>query len=501
LTAANRTKYLDFLGLSCIGAMSFGYIVFVRPFAELHIQFSFLNFPIFVGEILLFICLLLFLAKCMVDQQKIEGRHYVLICYFVFVLAKALWGYSKWGPLAFRHAALLYYPVFAVFGYYFFRADFYDQNKRLLVFLLIVLMFILQKESMLWPLSGFILGVVLVFSYSNKIVKYSLLLLLCCVAPFKFIIHNSRTLIVGHLASFVYLVTSGYFVSRVKNGIKWTVIAFVVVAGVITNRIVYRGSLSTFLNINEVLKVINRYDEIRRERLMTHQPLAIKVNLYNPESSEKDPQESVSKVSEQAESTKVTNGDDNLSFSSAGSLSKEEEIFWNKKEAGSDRSFYSAAGSMAFRYFIWQDMLREFSIVKPIWGFDFGKPLRSPSIEALVIGSGEWKKDGWIEAHNSFLHIIYRTGIVGVSFIIFIFSNLFNTTKFCIQSKSWIGMLLCAVIIQWFVSANFMPIFELPYTAIPIWSLYGMTLAYCGRKAINESVDLGFQNRILSQTN
>ena len=53
----------DNLGLIFIGIVSLGYVIFVILFAELHIQIPFLDFPIFVGEMLLFVCLILFLFK------------------------------------------------------------------------------------------------------------------------------------------------------------------------------------------------------------------------------------------------------------------------------------------------------------------------------------------------------------------------------------------------------------------------------------------------------
>ncbi len=122
--------YIDFFGLSSIGAISLGYVVFVKRLAEQHIQFSFLNFPIFTGEILLFVCLLLFLVKYESSNNlnNLTKWHYLIFLYFVFVVIKALYGYSKWGPLALRHAALLYYPVFAVFGYSFFKKNFFNQK-------------------------------------------------------------------------------------------------------------------------------------------------------------------------------------------------------------------------------------------------------------------------------------------------------------------------------------------------------------------------------------
>ncbi len=113
---AKTQYYLDLLGLLTVGCISFGYIVFGKGLAERHIQLAFLNFPIFVGEIFLFICLVLFLMKYWQERPKFTKWHYAVSAYFVFVFSKALYGYCVWGPLAFRHAALLYYPAFAVFG-------------------------------------------------------------------------------------------------------------------------------------------------------------------------------------------------------------------------------------------------------------------------------------------------------------------------------------------------------------------------------------------------
>jgi len=131
-----------------------------------------------------------------------------------------------------------------------------------------------------------------------------------------------------------------------------------------------------------------------------------------------------------------------------------------------------------FRLFIWRDMLVELAKNKPILGFSFGKPLRSISLEILYWGYGDWYRDGWIGAHNSYLHMIYRTGIIGILLIFSLGAILLRMIIQFIRSKSFTGILLCAIIINWFTAANFLLIFELPYTAIPLWTIYGMTLAY-----------------------
>ena len=41
--------------------------------------------------------------------------------------------------------------------------------------------------------------------------------------------------------------------------------------------------------------------------------------------------------------------------------------------------------------------------------------------------------------------------------------------------------MLLAVIVNWLVAANFLTILELPYTAIPIWSVFGVVYAFYKR--------------------
>jgi len=144
------------------------------------------------------------------------------------------------------------------------------------------------------------------------------------------------------------------------------------------------------------------------------------------------------------------------------------------------------SGNVIFRIFIWRDMITEFVKEKPIIGFDFGKPLRSRSLELTLIGYCDWVRDGWIGAHNSHLHIIYRAGIIGVLFILSLLTILFRMIKKFVALKSLTGILLCGIIINWFVAANFLLTFELPYTAIPIWTLFGLTYAYCYKDEVED---------------
>jgi len=141
-----------------------------------------------------------------------------------------------------------------------------------------------------------------------------------------------------------------------------------------------------------------------------------------------------------------------------------------------------------FRILIWCDMLVELAKEKLILGFHFGKAFRSVSLEICNWGNGDWFRDGWISPHNSYFHMIYRAGTIGLLVIITVLTVLFRMIKKSIQCKSVIGILLCGIIINWFTAANFLPILELPYTAIPIWTIFGLMCAYVTRLKLKEII-------------
>ncbi len=139
-----------------------------------------------------------------------------------------------------------------------------------------------------------------------------------------------------------------------------------------------------------------------------------------------------------------------------------------------------------FRVVIWKDIQEEFFEHKPLFGFSFGKPLRSKRLEALIWASSEWSRDGWIAPHNSFIHIVYRLGIVGLIFIGYVSYLFLKMTMFFFKRSDWKGCLLSSIIFNWFIAANFLLILEMPYTAIMIWLIYGGTVAYYSQQLSKE---------------
>ena len=112
------SKIIDYIVLFFLISFSILYSIFYSNFAEINIQLSFLSFPIFIGEILLILCSLFLFYKLLHKDIEIN-KCFVFL--FFFILLKAFIGYSVYGALAFRNAALFYYVFFAIIGYYFFQ--------------------------------------------------------------------------------------------------------------------------------------------------------------------------------------------------------------------------------------------------------------------------------------------------------------------------------------------------------------------------------------------
>ena len=542
----DKKRYiLDVVGLISIGLFSIGYVVFVRLFAELHLQFSFLDFPIFVGEMLLFGCLILFLAKYCNNFPRLRWGHYLIICYFAFVLVKALYGYLEWGPLALRHSALMYYPVFAVFGYSFYRRKFFDLKACSVLPLLIVFVFIDGSFCSYWTVALAVLGFILIKSHSHKIVKSIMFLALLVAIPYKEFFNTSRMMIVSNLLSGVFLVGIIPFISKGKK--KFKIAVAVIIAGIVILglfKFSSHNALKSIVNFKRMVKVFktseriiaenidsynaderrevkiynpNRvidvqprevtYEEVKvthEEAKVTHEEIKEKIKKIHVKAaeerkaSEEKPELSKKQIKQKVRKALGKYSDEEIEAAYVEQIKEEEDLAYVtkiKKERWSgfeevvearkralDKSGYVEPTyyneNAVFRILIWRDMVVDLANEKPILGFDFGRPFRSKSLEILRWGEGDWQRDGWIGAHNSYLHMIYRTGVVGIALILSLLIVLFRMIKKFIALKSLTGILLCGIIINWFVAANFLLIFELPYTAIPIWAIYGLTLAY-----------------------
>jgi len=147
------------------------------------------------------------------------------------------------------------------------------------------------------------------------------------------------------------------------------------------------------------------------------------------------------------------------------------------RKTGVGRPVTLCQDNILFRLFMFRDMFEELFEGRHIVGLDFGNPFRSKSIDILG-WAADWKVDGWIEPHNSYVHIIYRAGIIGLLFIIAIWALFFRMVVLFIKTQNIKGVLLASLVLYWLVIANFAVILELPYFAIPFWCTFGIVLKY-----------------------
>ena len=110
------------LGIASLSIFYLLYSMFGSTFAELNIQLPFLDFPIFVGEVLLGVCLAILLINRREWWKELNLKYrWAIIIFICWLLVKAVHGYLTFGPLAFRNAALFYYILFALISYVFFK--------------------------------------------------------------------------------------------------------------------------------------------------------------------------------------------------------------------------------------------------------------------------------------------------------------------------------------------------------------------------------------------
>jgi hypothetical protein len=621
---------IDLVGLGSIGIICFCYSLFWSNFAEIHIALPFLDFPIFVGEILLFECVILLALKWWSAKTRLTYKHYLFLLYVGWVMFRAIYGYFEWGPLALRNAALFYYPFFAVIGYNFYRSSFFNQKTITILFIIFLITKIAMGINLVcyYLTPYFILAIVLILKMKERWVKYVALGALLFLFSYKDFLQGSRSFLVANFVILLFLFFSYVLgILKARGSIKiLSLVLFFLASVFVFLKFAPADKVRSLTTPQRIIQQIQEYDQIaqtRRKWAILAPPISVK--FYNPnygsfipsnlekqkdsahflrnqirivyeEAKEKFGRSEVLKVSGETPGETVKNfsgkepefliyntidvfqkevmetienqtlevvqtcenfiatekeesilksksqsyiqatmekkrsiekeifslGEENreeaallskeldhITNVAVVTLAKQEEII---KEAGlefgitdellneqensrsmgegingdrkvRERGLRTEYVNIVFRVLVWRDMVQEIIKERAWFGFSFGKPQRSASIENSAIAAGEWGRDGWIAPHNAFLHMIYRAGILGFLAILSIFIALFSMIRGFIRKKSFEGLLLSSILIYWLVLASFLVVLELPYQAITFWSLFGMTFAYFNRNS------------------
>lgn len=137
-----------------------------------------------------------------------------------------------------------------------------------------------------------------------------------------------------------------------------------------------------------------------------------------------------------------------------------------------------SANNVKWRLMVWGDIFRE-SLEKPLLGHGFGKPFLSESLrECNWLTPGE----SWMDPHNSYLSILYRTGIFGLLIFLFIVIRFFYITVNFINKcrnrkiKVYVSGLL-TTIVYILVTSFFMVVLEGPFLGVFLWINMGIVAA------------------------
>lgn len=509
-----KPLWINVLGLALIGLISLGYVLFKRDFAKLHFQLPFLGgLPLFVGEMLWITCFALMIVKFL--SIKNRGMFYLWLwvaVYGIWLLSKVIFGFIHCGPLAFRHAALFYYPFFAIFGFWFFDKKVFSSKILLFLLGLIISVFAFRRYDLYWTFTLSSLAIVLILHLRSQQTRLWMLALVLLVIPYYAFFSTARMMIVANTSSLAILGVGLYKALFFKKTLKVFILMFFVLGIIASAYYSFFVKVPTrlFPNPNSVLEIYRSMDrDVQKKK--DYKKVPISAQLYRPEQYDKN--KIVSKAAESSGNTVVPYKDDSLQVArqdlegvkilsvnptqSYRLEQRNEKKIVNKAAESSgnpvvphkDDSLQvarkdlegvkiSSVNNIIFRLFIWRDMWKEWCQNKPLWGFDFGHPLRSKSLEVLGWARNEWNGLGWVEPHNSYFHIIYRAGFLGVIFVSVILGFAIWLLLKAFMMRSLSAILLSVIVWNWIIAANFLIIFEVPYTAIPFWTLCGMTLAY-----------------------
>lgn len=493
--------WIDIFAYGLLFGMVILYSAFSSIFAEFYIALPFLNFPIFIGEIVLGILIGLFFWKRAKLNISASAHPAWLVAFVSFILIKAAWGYSYWGPLAFRHSAMYYYVLYAVIAHDFYNSRFISNKKLKVILLIIFLAATLAGWCQVYFLVTY-LSIIIMLLLELKIhlgFKLIYLAFLAFCFPFQSLFNTSRGALLAVIVSLLFclgIYSFFFFSNKLKR--LFFVLACCFLIGFVSYQHLGPVAKTRLLPLVKFDALVERYKMLVEAsdiilvyyKLDPLEVLPFQPNSYNEcieifrQRERRNFQKSEGLVYQGLASAgddvrKQVRGPDldNLKkrILQSHEMLDEKYVFDGRNELVQSQS------TAIWRLLLWTDILddlKEFT-KKPmrlIFGFDFGKPIRSKRQEALHLAYPHMT--GWLEPHNAILHVIYRSGLLGVVFICSLLAILVQMISKAARLKLMGGMVLIAGLIYWVVFSMTLVILELPQYAIPFWTLFGFTVAY-----------------------
>ena len=449
----NYFNYLIFLFLiSCI-------ILFSRDFV--HINLKIFGFTVYIVEIfIIIICILVLLNfgiykdKKIFTDYKLKIEHILLISILLISLVTGLIRYGD--TYVFRHSAILYYSIFS----FLVPAIFID-IKQFKIFSIVSIFIIFFNSIIYLTVSNFIFGdfayyyqALFLFIIINSLIflknklAISILILIAAVIIYEIIDSEVRAAWVAFLVAILFnLVLLIIFRKKldIKKSFYWKASLIVILIIVLT------VSLSSF-NLKAV---------------------EIKSNIFWVETTAINNEEITANTNTAIPETTTSQGKTDLKIKITGYIDEFKSIYNQSNKAS------PSANNATWRIILWEDIIKK-SMQKPILGYGFGMLYNNETLKDMGWKYGQ--DVGFLDPHNSYLSILYRTGIVGLLiFLLFIISFFIKMVIFlrdCRDSEIITYMIsILSAFIFILVISFFMVVLEGPYLGIFLWVFIGLALS------------------------
>jgi hypothetical protein len=438
-----------------------------------------------------------------------------LYVYAAVVAVLGMVGYLRHGLFAFRDAALLYNALFAGFAAYAYDERFLRRCWPLVLLFGIVVW--CAGLDVYYSLTICVALAVLVRMHEGRqrVAAVVAAFFVLAVMPWTQVFSGSRTFIVSNAVALIVWLTAAFrcFGPRVFPKRWFGLLACAAIVGFLF--CADRNALRSMVDVSGVKAVFVRNDDIakrlmaekgyrpkdltpmvcRQERLAgkdlgdglqrlvlrqtksptlpTDVPVAID-DIVRATSTEKPLQESTgapeTRASKRFAKPKESLDADVRNKNSA-QVPAPEQL----------RDLETAKNNVVFRLFIWRDLFRALVSQKAWLGFGLGYPFRSPTIEALHWAISEWERDGWVSAHNTWFYILFKFGIIGLLMVVAVWSGVFAMTYVFWQTRDFVGLSGCTVLLNWMFGSCFQPFLEQPFYSVVFWLFFGVVYARARR--------------------
>ncbi|MFH1442237.1 MAG: hypothetical protein ABIH18_09415 [Candidatus Omnitrophota bacterium] len=477
-----------------------------NAFAKIHIALPFTNLPLFLGEMLMmamFIYTVIYFLKRKIMLSKAPLIFFLLAA--LFIIIKSITGFRYFGTLAFRNAAMFYYSYIILIAFFNFKDEinmkqYLRYRLRTLVLLYALEALLLLRFNQSYRINMLIvIAVIVCFMIdSSKLFKLFYFFPLACSVYPLLMQNECRGSYVAFIGAafflFIILITS-LKQGKIDRKIIAKIVSRVLIAALIIFSYTAIFKRSSVITLWTEFKSTVDFGNIKSEYQQSREMITEKLASNTPKEllDEHNKKYPIFRIyNDERDQGRIESTFHDLFSGVFKRYSQANKFLFSDKEA---TLLDNSGNTIGFRYFvnysniiwrlyIWKDMLQG-GFKSPIWGVPFGKPYRS--IQAILwLGNDNAEDVGWLEPHNSFIHMFYRGGVIGLTYFFIIYLYLFSSIFRLPRKKLFLLPIFFYLVYMFFLALTNVA-FELPYHAIPFWFFAGIYLNLLRKKEVNES--------------